>query len=181
MKKSIIALLLVLAVVSFGVFADSTPKSFEVKTTIDAVNDMKLVTASVSTPAGYGEAAGFTGQVTYDGTDYTDFPYIAAMSNNRAGFTVALTAKAMESGNATGTKTYIGYTVTAGESSVVVAAADTTTVKADANEKFVISSGTLNVLTAKSEQVSIAVNATEYAAAVDGTYTGTIYLTFAAL
>ena len=180
MKKNIIALLLVLAVVSFGVFADSSQKSFDVQTTITAVNDMKLVTAEVTTPSGYDAATGFTGQVTYNGSTYSSFPYIAAKSNNRDGFTVALSAKAMESNNE-GTKTYIGYTVSAGGSEVTVTRASAaTTVEAEAGE-YVISSGSLNVLTAKSEQVSIAVNATDYAEAVDGVYTGTIYLTFAAL
>ena len=180
MKKNLVALLLVLVVVSFGLFADASEKSFQVETTIAPTNDMKLVTASVTTPVEYDDATAFGGTVTYNGTSYTAFPYIAAKSNSRGGFTITMTAKAMASQNETGTKSYIGYKVSAGDSSITVLKGDADAAVADPDSKKVIVTGAQSVLHAASEEVSIVITEADYDNALQETYVGTITFNFQA-
>ena len=124
MKKNLVALLLVLAVVSVGLFAGPTV-NFNVVTNVPAIGEIKITdgqfapepvrrnSLSTITPT-------FTGTHTVSQAGAQNLgKYISVLSNNRAGFTIEMSATAMKSGNlGDGYYDYINYTVAAGGASI---------------------------------------------------------------
>lgn len=106
MKKNLVALLLVLAVVSVGLFAGPTvaEKTFQLSTTISAINQMKFTAGSVSTRQEFlGDTKDLSGGVAVgngaedvvkvvDEETFYDVAYISTMSNYRKGFYVTMSA-----------------------------------------------------------------------------------------
>ena len=122
MKKKLVALLLVLAVVSVGLFAGlEDTKAFDIRTTVSSQHHMKFTTIRV---ANYGEFnngsnnADLSGGVEFtaggpfktDGT-FATVAYISTASNHRAGYYVKMTAKAMKHTDVTLPNNYINYTI----------------------------------------------------------------------
>ncbi|OQA45231.1 MAG: hypothetical protein BWY50_00167 [Spirochaetes bacterium ADurb.Bin315] len=187
MKKNLVALLLVLAVVSVGVFADppAVPAAvdFDIVTTIDPINAMKFTNNSVNN----GTYSDFTGAVLdnnskigkYAATgipaseltsDLTLVGYLSIASNYRLGVKINMTASAMVNSDDSVT-TYIPYKIALGS--------DTTgsTVTSDGLEKNdVFENGGLSFtnLNVKSTAIKIKVEQTDLDAALVGDYTGTV-------
>jgi len=182
MKKKLVALLLVLAVVSFGLFAnpnqDTDPKTFEVKTVVQGVNMMRISDAQYTqnppTPATFktlNPVALHT--VTAGGSQNSGNPiaWISTISNSRAGYKVNMTATAMKSTLEGASAAYINYTVTVGGKSITTENNDTHN-----NAVTVIDTktGGLAGLNAVSLGITMVVNEGQFASAVEGTYTGEV-------
>lgn len=185
MKKTIM-ILLVLVLAAAGLFAavDSTPKSFEVSTNIQGINKMIVSTSQFSgnSPGTFDDLAAYAGltiggsgtAVTTDGV-YVLPAYLSTISNNRKGYTVTMGATAMKSEVAVaGVHTYINYAVSCNTKSVSTNGASTVTAVP------VFEVGTQAGISSKSEQITISVNKSEFDAAVDGAYTGTVTFTYTA-
>lgn len=177
MKKNLIALLIV-ALVAVGLFADPANSTFEVKTTITGINEMGITKTAMTlsdfdltatnlfstlTIGGTGGSALATdGAVTFDA-------YISTRSNNRSGYTVKVSATPMVTAAVGQTTPKINYTV-------AVAGTEngsySTATGGDAASVITIAS--LTATDVQSRKISLTVNMTDYAAAVEGSYTGTV-------
>lgn len=184
MKKNLVALLLVLVVVSFGLFADATPASapgnaeFTVTTTVNGVAYMGVTTAAYSTPS----ASAYTLFENLDVTEagvQTFTAFITSFSNSPAGYKIAMSATAMANTSETG-KDPIHYTIgvtKSGETPESVAYATKT--GGDAVEVY--NSGALAAMSGKSYPLTLSVDSDSFAAATTGSYLGTVTFAYTAL
>ena len=185
MKKNLVALLLVLAVVSVGLFAtplDNSDESFTVTTTVSGINKMIISTGKyVTNPA---NVATFEDLVAFNNLSVAAggsqghegvVAYISTLSNYRKGYKVTMTATAMKcaepvGGGAAG---YINYTVTVDGNSAKQIITNSNDLPGEG--VVVIDTGVLtNGLAAVSLPIALTVDAGEFNAAVQGSYTGTV-------
>ena len=184
MKKNLVALLLVLAVVSVGVFAagpDVGAAKFDLKTTVNAINQMKFTAAAQSTKDGFiGDTKDLTGGVAVgnDGTDvvkvdgnFYSVAYISTMSNYRKGFQVDMKVEAMKS-TLEGINNYINYTVMLDTDE----GTETTTNNGTPVQlnKVIDNTAGFSTLTFNSRLVKVKINKDQFDNAVQGEYTGTV-------
>ena len=183
MKKNLVALLLVLAVVSVGVFAagpDVGAAKFDLKTTVNAINQMKFTVAAQSTKDGFiGDTKDLTAgvRVGNNGTDvvkvdgnYYDVAYISTMSNYRKGFHVDMKIEAMVSTIGTAS-TYINYSVKLDDESTETTTNNDTAVQLN---KVIDNTAGFSTLTFNSRLVKVKINKDQFDNAVQGEYTGTV-------
>jgi len=183
MKKNLIVLLII-ALVSVGLFAADPPAtatdSFTVTTTISGINNMKVTTTAVGTDSKtYSQLADFSNYAINSASDLspsTAIAYLSTQTNNRNGYKISLTVTAMKSTPTTGAVSYINYTIFLADDTVGQVT-DNGTAKTKSN---VIQQGALTGLTEKSYPIKITVNPDQYAAAVEGSYTGTVTFDYVA-
>ena len=125
MKKHLVVLLLVLAVVSVGLFAENPKAIFNVVTDVPAIGDIKITDAPFAPdPVRRNSLSSITPEFTGTHTVFQAGAqnlgkYISVLSNNRAGFTIKMSATAMKSPEfGAMVHDYIDYTVAAGEASI---------------------------------------------------------------
>ena len=178
MKKNIIALLSITLIASFGLFAATlpTPAQLNLSTTISGVNLMKLTTDQFNpgTPsiALFDSAtANEATEVVSNAADTGTIAYLSILTNKRTGFTVTMTAEALDSATV-GNNFLINYVVTAGTASY-----DTS--DGTGTNTITVNSG-ITGLTAFSYPVSVDLNDAEYDAALEDTYSGTVTFTYTA-
>ena len=179
MKKNIIAVLLVIALSTAAAFAvdPAASDSFQVQTSVNGKHGLKLVAPGTTTPTNYGQFNNLSeatpGTFTINDTNYTTDNLVArkmvAMSNNRTGYVVTMSASAMASALTSGSA-YINYVVTAGGATVTTSNATVV----DAAAAVYSSPAELSSLDIYATDVAITVNESNYEAAVTGTYTGTV-------
>lgn len=154
--------------------AEPPSAAFTVSASISAINDMKITNTQVNEET-YGNSGNtFGGSVTIigsgeganmDGDGYIDFTaYISAISNNRGGYTITMSATPLTSeGTPPATINYIV--------SVADASYDT---KSNTADVVVITTESLSALDVESLPISVRLYRSEYDSAVAGTYTGTV-------
>ena len=174
MKKNIVALLIVALVASFSLFAVPNA-NLNLSTTITGINYMALTATELttSTVAAYNTAAqSIVGSKTITSSGSTGtIAYLSILSNNRKGFEVAISAAPLAS--ATDGNSYeINYVVSAGSASYDTSAAT--------NASNKLTGPVIAGLQAYSYAVSVNVNAAEYAAALEDTYTAAVTFTYTA-
>jgi hypothetical protein len=177
MKKNLIALLIV-ALVSVGLFADPITDSFTVTTTIGSINNMKVTEEDVSTKA-WSSLKDFTnfGVTSSNLNTGAAIAYLTTQSNNRKGYKISISATAMANTVLTGHDiTYINYTVYLGDDTDGLPTNNgTTATKAD-----VVTVSGLTTKTEVSYPIKIQVDSSQFAAAVDGSYSGTVTFNYVA-
>ncbi len=176
MKKNLIALL-VIALVSVGLFADPTTSTFNVETSVKGINEMKLTTTKFTgtTKSALDGLTAYTGPLsvtTYGDQNFT--AYISTLSNSRVGYTVTMSATAMADDAAS-----IHYTVTANGESV-----DTSNAQngPGSDAKVIIDTLTSGMtgVASQSHLITLTVDQTSFEAAVEGEYSGTVTFTWSA-
>jgi hypothetical protein len=175
MKKKIIALVLVTLIASFGLFAAlPSPADLNLSTTISGKNLMKL-TKTEFAPSPASENAFNTAvaneatEVVSSAADTGTIAYLSILTNKRTGFTVTMTAEALDSATV-GNDYLINYVVTAG-----TATYDTS--DSSGTNTIVVNSG-ITGLSAFSYAISVDLNDAEYDAALEDTYTGDVTFTY---
>ena len=178
MKKNLIALLIV-ALVSVGLFADPITSTFNVKTSVKSINEMKLTVAALASPypTTLENETGFSAPVVINSSGVTVAftAYISALSNNQAGFTVTMSATPMSTTSTTnGNPHLIDYTVDAG--------GITYKTRSTIDPVTVIDETTdgLTALTGVSKALSISVDTATFNAAIEDNYEGTVTFTYTA-
>ncbi len=182
MRKNLtITLLLTIAFILPITAADPPSAAFNVSASISAINDMKITNSEVDEDTFGNSGNTFGGSVAIvgsgpgqnmDNDGYVDFTaYISALSNNRGGYTIQMSATPLSSTIGSYTAT-INYTVS------VVNAATSTTVsyntKSSTTPVDVITVESLSELSVESLPISVMVHRSEFDSAVAGTYTGTV-------
>ena len=177
MKKTI-TVILILIFLGVGLFAADPTANFDVVTQVASSSDMKI-TATLFTVAGAtrslfnaAPAANSSVTVTTVGSLVSLPAFLTTISNNRKGYSVSMSAKAMANAEK---DNYINYTVTCGGASVTTTDGDTPIAS---TLKVVDKAAPVKKLEATSNQVKITINQTDYEKAGSGDYTGTIYFTF---
>ena len=169
MKKNIIALLLVLAVVSFGVFAAPSPATFTVTTTVNDNSFMGVTEETYGTLGVGGEYTAFENLGVTASGEQTFEAYITSYSNHPAGYTLSMSATAMSN---TTNAAVIHYTVGANSKSYDT---ETNTTAVD-----LFTTSALTAITGSSHELSLTVDADSFDAATTGSYTGTVTFTYTA-
>ena len=176
MKKTIIATLAILIIASVSIFAAPVTDNFTVTTTVAEIGNMKIVTtAAVPTDNAFTGLTDFTNlPITSSGSQGT-VAYMATISNKRTGYKVTMAATPMTStvGSAT---SYIDYTVACGTQSIVTKGALAPEVTGTAVDTVT----SLTAITGKSIPITLSVDDPTFAAAVSGSYVGTVTFTFTA-
>ena len=169
--KKILKLVLGLLLVGGMVFGAGTSQEFEITTTINGFTYIKLGTPESTTPANRGafnafENSGTAFTITDANYKTDDMPVkkIFAMSNNRNGYSISMSATALTSPN-----DYINYTIKAGGATIITN--DGTPVSPTS---AVATTGVLTGVTINAYDVRITVNEAEYENALNETYTATI-------
>ena len=175
MKKIFITIFLVILLGSATLFA--VTDTFDVTTTVAALGKIMVTEETVG-------IAPFT-ETAFDALDaYGDLAisssgsqtftaYMSTISNSRSGYTVTMGATSMISPGSPA-DSYIDYTVS-------VNSVDLTTTGATAvSDVTVLTVGSLAGIAAQSHAIALSIDATTFAAAVSGTYTGTVTFTYAA-
>lgn len=176
MKKNIIAALLIAIVATVGLFAAGpAPAELNLKTSISGLNKMKLTkaeyapaTTSVSS-FDQAEANEATEEVA-SAADTGTIAWLSILTNKRTGFTVSMTATSLTS-DTEGNNFSIDYVVTAENASYDTAAST------NSGNAITVSSG-ITGLSAFSYPVSVDLDDTDYDAALEDTYTGTITFSY---
>ena len=181
MRKNLIIMLLLTIALTLPITAAEPPSAaFTVSASISAINDMKVsndvVTTETfgSTSTSFSETVAIIGSgegANMDGDGYIDFTaYISAISNNRGGYTIRMSATPLTSaGTPPATINYkVSVLNTATSTSVSY---DT---KSNTTDVEVINVGSLSALDVKSLPISVQLYRSEYDSAVAGTYTGTV-------
>lgn len=184
MKKNLIAILII-ALVSVGLFAADPTAGFEVKTSVGPTNEIKVTNIAVDTVAKFdleANAFGASHTVTAGGSQGDLAAYVSTKSNNRGGYTLSMSATAMKSEKTSESDAYINYTVSVtnnDQNSTVTSITTTSSDTAVSSTNF-ITVGSLSALTVQSYKIGLSVNATEFTNAVEGNYSGNITFTFTA-
>ncbi len=176
MRKNLtITLLLTIAFILPITAADPPSAAFNVSASISAINDMKITTSEVDEDTFGNSGNTFGGSVAIvgsgpgqnmDNDGYVDFTaYISALSNNRGGYTIQMSATPLSSTIGSYTAT-INYVV-----SVLTVSYDTTD---NPPAVDVITVESLSELSVESLPISVMVHRSEFDSAVAGTYTGTV-------
>jgi len=175
MKKIIVIATLVLALTSVALVADPITSTFDVQTTIQGINKMKITTAKYTStvPANFDSATAFQGPlgITTSGTQ-TFNAWLSTMSNNRKGYTVSMSATAMKSSITGQADSYINYTVTVNNKSI------TTNKATPVQAVDVITINSLSTLGVQSHKIALSVDQGTFDAAVQGQYSGTVTFTY---
>lgn len=177
--KKLISAILVLALASFAIFADTD--FFEVETKVEGVNMMKITAGQYNpttpTPEGFEGVDAFEGPLVINAAGDQSFnAYLSTLSNNRTGYTVSMTATAMKSSITSQADAYINYTVTVqGGGSITTNNTTSSPTSVD-----VITVASLTELTAQSRKISLTVDPTTFNSAVEGSYSGTVTFTYTA-
>lgn len=173
MKKTIIATLLILAIITTSLFA--VTDNFTVTTVVAEIGLIKITTAAI----GVSTLAAYTALTDYDNLtvsapgSQTFSAYMTTLSNKRTGYNVKMTATAMTSTVGAATS-YINYTVGCNSQSVTTNGAATVT------PVTVITVPSLTAISGDSKPITLTVDAISFNAAVSGTYVGNITFTFTA-
>lgn len=183
MRKNLIIMLLLTIALTLPITAAEPPSAaFTVSASISAINDMKITNTQVNEET-YGNSGNtFGGSVTIigsgeganmDGDGYIDFTaYISAISNNRGGYTITMSATPLTSeGTPPATINYIVSVLNTATSTPTTVSYDT---KIDSSAVEVITTGSLSALDVESLPISVQLYRSEYDSAVAGTYTGTV-------
>lgn len=191
MKKATVALLVVLLIASFGLFAEEVEETFHpgpptiltdclsVKARIPSISWMWIAPCCGQgqgpTLANNWDCGPHCTQYFVTGPGEQDVgKCLYVLSNNRGGYRVSMKAKALKC-DWLGFNTYINYRATCGGASVETD--DEPFVCAtDPVEEF----GCLTMLQMSVNPIGINVNAWEYMLAASGFYTGMIFFTFTA-
>ncbi len=180
MRKNLIITLLLILSATLLTAADPSPATFSVSTKISAVNDMKITNTQVDEDT-YSEPDNtFSGTVSIvgsgpdqnmDANGNVDFTaYVSAISNNRVGYTVLMSATPLISEGEP--PAIINYTVTVNEVPY-----DTTGTPAAVS---VITVESLDELSVESLPISVRVDRDQFDSAVAGTYTGSVTFEYTA-
>jgi hypothetical protein len=174
-KNPIILLLLTIAFILPITAADPPSAAFNVSASISAINDMKITNSEVDEDTFGNSGNTFSGSVAIvgsgpgqnmDNDGYVDFTaYISALSNNRGGYTIQMSATPLSSTIGSYTAT-INYTVSVDGVSY--------NTKNSTNPVDVITVESLSELSVESLPISVMVHRSEFDSAVQGTYTGTV-------
>jgi len=184
MKKKLVALLLVLAVVSVGLFAAlEDTKEFVVKTDVSSQHHMKFTNKKVTSYGDFGKASNaadlsggveFTDGGTYgiDG-EYYYVAHISTASNHRAGYYVKMTATAMKHTNPSLSNNYINYTIVLDREEGAPLSA-TTNNATDGVIAKAIEVASQSGMQVQSKKIEVQIDTVSYIAAADGLHTGTV-------
>lgn len=175
MKKTFISILLVLLFVIAPIFAATD--SFNVTTEVTDVGKIKVTEAAVGaaphTELAFDDLTPY-GDLTINSSGAQTFTaFMSTISNSRSGYGVTMGATSMIS-TVSSVDSYIDYTVTVNSASL------TTTGSTAVLAVPVLSVASLAGIAAESHAISLSIDATTYAAAVSGTYTGTVTFTYTA-
>lgn len=170
MKKNLVALLLVLVVVSFGLFAVVDPAEFTVTTTVNGVAYMGVTNEEYDAPNANDYYTLFTNLEIEEAGPQDFTAYITSFSNNPGGYTISMAATAMVNGIVSSDP--IHYTISANSASF-----DT---ESDTAAVVVLTTGTLGTMTGSSYLLTLDVDEESFAAAVTGDYEGTVTFTYTA-
>ncbi len=152
-------------------FAVSTePQKIDVSTIVQGINRMKITASFFSgNPGQFENAPVYTGPLEVTAPGDQDFSaYLSTISNNHNGYTVSMSATSMTNSVPGQASAYIDYTVTVNGQSVITNEA-TSVAPVD-----VITVPTMSGLGSQSHKIYINVNQTDFASAVEGTYTGMV-------
>ncbi len=178
MKKTLIATLMIFAFVTVGVLADppanpTATDSFTVGATIEARNDMQVTVQdlngatswdNIDTYQGYGVS---TPNPVLSPT--TPIAYLSVISNRRTGYKISMKVEAMVDDGK-----YINYTVSLNGEDV------TTNNGTAVTSTDIIEVSSLGGLTGVSYPIGLSINETQYNAAVEGSYVGTVTFNYTA-
>jgi hypothetical protein len=174
MKKNLIALLVVLALVTVGLFAANPgPASFDVKTSVTGINLMKITDAKFTgvSASDFIDAGEFEGPVQVSASGAQTFDaWISTLSNSRAGYKVTMSATPMTSQIGQNIAT-IHYAVTANSKTV-----DTDT--SPSAQVIIDTLSGMSVVASESHEITLTVDSTSFDAAVEGEYSGTVTFTW---
>lgn len=177
--KRFLLILSILLVVTLGVcVAAPGPSSFDVTTTVSGINKMKITAAEFTgtAPGQFDLATAYEGPLAITTHGVQSFSaWLSTMSNNRAGYTVTMTATAMTSEIAEQADSYINYEVTVNSQSIT-----TTNTSSNPASVAVITVASLTGLAKQSHQIALTVDQTSFDAAVEGEYSGTVTFTYTA-
>jgi len=175
MKKTSITTLVILIIASVSIFAApvTDTDNFTVTTIIAETGKVKVSSAPINGNdlAAYtasGDLASYA--ITGSGNQTNFTAYLTTLSNNRAGYTVSMSATAMMSADTP--TTYIDYTVGCNNKSIVTNGATAT------SAVEVMNATGLETLSGDSKQISLSIDATTYNKAVSGSYSGTVTFNF---
>jgi hypothetical protein len=188
MRKATVALLVVLLIASFGVFADgfggpmpgALTDCITVNATIPSINWLWIAPC-----CGQGNGPSMTNN--WDCGDHCEQVYVNhggtqnlnlclyALSNNRCGYTISMKAKALKSVLPGFDDAFINFTATCG--GAVAATADDAWCFAPG---YVEELAELHYLQITTNAIGLYVNPMEYIMAVSGQYTGKVVFTFCA-
>lgn len=174
MRKHGIAFVIAILLTSFQLF--SATEDFTISSMVNEVGLMKVSSSAVTadTLVAFNDSGDLTTYEVLAGGNQTSFQaYLTTISNKRAGYSVAMTATAMES-TESGKTAYINYSVTCNGIKVT-----TNNAKVIAS-KTVVTKTNITGLTALSWPIILKVTANSYNKAVAGTYVGTVTFTFTA-
>ena len=175
MKKTILTTLLILATVTFSIFATPVTDNFTVTTNISEIGNIKIVSSgTVPTDNAFTGLSEFTNLPISSSGDKGTVAYMATISNKRTGYTVTMGATAMASVVSGQTTSYINYTVGCNTKSITTNGATVIPVVE------VLSVTSLTAITGASNAITLSVDDTTFAAAVSGSYTGTVTFNFSA-
>lgn len=185
MKKNLVALLLVLAVVSVGVFAAPTnpdPVYFDVTASVTGRNLMKFTSVDVSNSiSAFNNSDNAWTETTVGASDYTSglkkVAFISIASNHRKGVIVSMVANAMKSILADADDAYINYEIALGNGG---ASSTSGASPVENDDVFGTASSTFTGMTVMSKEIKISVSADDLANAVEGEYSGRITFTYTA-
>ena len=175
MRKNLIIKLLLTIALTLPITAAEPPSAaYIVSASIGALND-KTITSTLVNEETYGNSGNtFGGSVTIIGSgeganmdssgNVSIGAYISAISNNRGGYTITMSATPLTSAGTP--PATINYIV-----SVADASYDT---KSNTTAVEVITTGSLSALDVESLPISVQLYLSEYDSAVAGTYTGTV-------
>jgi hypothetical protein len=179
MRKNLIITLLLAILVTFSLAADDPSASFNISTSISAINEMKITNKPVTTATFGDDDNSFSGTVAIVGNgeganmdssgNVTFAAYISTLSNNRSGYSVSMSATPLTSDGAT-----INYTVTVNE-------VPYTTGTPSPSAVTVLTVSSLSELDAKSLPIAVTVVRSEYDSAVQGTYEGSVTFEYKAV
>lgn len=174
--KKIITAILVLALTSLA--ALSAFDSFDVDIEVESVNKMKITTYEYSSTVPEDlEGANSFGSLDVEAAGSQSFSaWLSTMSNNRTGYTVSMSATAMKNTNPDQADAYINYTVSVDDKQIT-----TTNTSSSPTSIEVISVTELAELTVASSKIGLTVDPTTFSTAIEGSYSGTVTFTFAAI
>ena len=184
MKKNLIVLLIV-TLLTGGLFADVPENtSFDVTTTVAGIDEMGItktamtlanfdITASnLFTTLTIGGTAGSTVNATTGAVSFD--AYLSTRSNNRSGYTVKVSATPMVTEAVGQTTPTINYTVSVAGTGAEGSTSASYNTASNTSAIEVIDINSLEETGVQSRKISLTVNMTDYNAAVQGSYTGTV-------
>lgn len=182
MKRKLCIFFFVLIFIGTVLFAATDSKNFSLVAEVEALDAIKIIampseglppSSGLIDPKGVFDSLDSFTEFSVTGDEaYGIVAYLVTLSNNRGGYTVSMKASAMESDNATGTKSYINYTVEAGDASVTTS----NNPSATAATNSVVTKSSLSEVTIDS--IAIEVTVLDYYKALSGSYAGTITFTY---